>query len=80
MIKTEMYNRRIEKPKTLSGKGKYSNVLNQFMNTDNKTLKFLCSNVKEAESCVSSMHGLKRKYDLNVVVWKNNCEVYVIKG
>ena len=76
MIGTEMYKERIPKP---SG-SKYADYIYNFMSSDNQTLKFNCSTIEEANSCVTTVKKLISKRDLNLVVWQQNCGVYVIKG
>lgn len=80
MIKTEMYKQRISKPDFLTERGKYSQALSQFMESDNMTLKLVCSNIKEAESCYTCLNSHNRKHNFNLCIWKRNCEVYAIKG
>lgn len=80
-MKTEMFAERINKPALMDGRdGKYSAILKEFLESENKTLKYTFTNTKEAQSCKASVQLMNRKHNLNLCVWMKNCEVYVIKG
>ena len=79
MISTEMYKTRIEAPKK-EPRGIYAPYIDQFMASENMSMKFNCSNTKEAELCKQSIQLRARKSNMNITVWKKNCAVYVIKG
>lgn len=79
MIETTMFAERMEKPARTT-KSKYAPYLTDFMNSDNKTLKFTCSNNSEAVNCYTCISKRIKSNGLNLVLWKRNNEVYVIKG
>lgn len=54
--------------------------LNKFMESDQKTMVITCENNKEAYRCTNAIKQYKNSHDLNVVVYKRNYTVYVIKG
>lgn len=77
MINTEMFKEKIEKPKT---RGAYADVIDEFIKSENKTLRFNCSSVEEAKKCYASCGFRNKKLNLGLVVWKKNNQVYLIKG
>ena len=74
-----MFVHAVEKPERVR-KSKYLTPLRTFMESDNKTLKFSCSNNNEAISCMASIGSFNNAKNLGLVIWKKNYDVYVIKG
>lgn len=61
-------------------KGCYSEPLEEFMDSDQGTLKFTFTDSKDAGPCMSALRQYIANHNLNAVTWrKHNC-VYVIKG
>ena len=77
MISTEMFKEKMEKPST---RGAYADVIDKFMESDNKTLRFNCSSAEEARKCCNSCAFRNKKYNLGLVIWKKNNQIYLIKG
>lgn len=83
MIGTETLKNRIEAPKMpdrMKTGGKYITPLRNFMDSDDKTLIFKCSNEMEAKICYQALFRYRKDLNLNITVWKRNCTVYAIKG
>ena len=79
MISTEMYKTRIEAPKK-EAKGVYAPYVDQFIESENMSMKFNCSNTHEALLCEQSIKQRAKSKNMNITVWRKNCAVYVIKG
>ena len=79
MISTEMYKTRIEAPQR-EPRGIYAPYLDQFMQTENQSMKFNCSSVDEASKCYQAIYARNKEKNMGLVVWKKNCLVYVVKG
>lgn len=79
MISTEMFLNRVEAPE-LRRRGIYADVVDQFLESENMTLKFNCSNTDEAKRCSQAISIRNREKNQNLTVWTRRCSVYVIKG
>lgn len=73
-----MLKEKAEKPLRES-RGKYFDILYDFIESDNQTLIYDLSNIKEATYCKQSLQYTIKKRDLDLCVWKKNSSVYVIK-
>ena len=80
MIGIETLKKRIEPEKYWARKSKYQEPLANFVQSDDMTLIFKCSNVSETQSCRAAVRKQINDRNLNLVVWSKNCTVYVIKG
>ena len=75
MINHEMFEERIRPER-----GMYSDTVDLFLESENKTLRFNCSNVDEAKRVAWSCSARNKKYNQNLTVWRKNTQVYLIKG
>ena len=76
-MQTEMLREKLEPEKK---GGKYADPLMEFLNSDNQTLVYTCASAREADVCATSIRALIKKRKLNVVFWKKNYQIYVIKA
>lgn len=61
-------------------KSKYSRHLDEFLATDNQTMRIRFTDDYEARKCANSYRATNKNKNLNIVVWQKGCEVVVIKG
>lgn len=74
-----MFKEKAEKPNR-DKSGKWKNILMEFIESDNQTLKVNCTDENEVKRCRSAFDHLIRKDNLGLVIWKKNCTVIVIKA
>lgn len=60
----------------------YVPVIEQWYETDNRTLKFKCKNDTEYKSCTSAVNTYRRNHGLDFTVFqkKANLEVYLVRA
>lgn len=74
-----MFKEKAEKPNR-DKSGKWKNILMEFIESDNQTLKVNCTDENEAKQCRSAFNQLIKKNNLGLVIWKKNYSVIVIKA
>lgn len=62
--------------------GKYSDILDEWLATEYKTLKFKCKNEKELKSVYYSMYSYKKSHNLDFTIIKRSgeCAVYLVRA
>lgn len=62
--------------------GKYSGIVDKWLETDNKTLKFKCKNEEECKSVYYAMYSYKKSHNLDFTIIKRSgeCAVYVVRA
>ena len=67
--------------KELKNKNKWVKPLNEFIESDKKSMIIRCSNPQERRNGVCSLSTMARKKHLNLIVGSHGpVEIYVIKG
>ena len=64
----------------ITRKGIYSDKIDEFLRSDNKTMMFKCKNKNETQNCYTSVQQYNRKHNLNLCVCVRSTTVYAIKG
>ena len=61
-------------------KSKYMCVIEEWEETDNKTLRFKCTSEKEKNSCYSSAKQYIKKHNLDWTVVPKGYDIYVVRA
>lgn len=61
-------------------RGKYSEVIEQWLATENKTLKFKFATTQEADNCSICACSYRKAHNYDFTVVKRLCEVYVVRA
>ena len=63
-------------------KGKYSEPIEHWLETDNKTLKFMCANAKEKKNCRTAVGSYcsNHKYDFTIFCERGTNNVYLVRS
>ena len=59
---------------------KYLSAVLDFLDSQQKTLLFKFRTKEETDNCYCTLLSYRRKRNMNIVVWKKNYDVMVIKG
>ena len=70
------------KPALIGRHSPYVDIIYQWLDSDNKTLKFKCKSEKELRSVYNSAYQFKRKNNMDFTVFKRSslCEVYLVRA
>lgn len=62
--------------------GKYSGIVDKWLATDNKTLKFKCKNDAKRKSVYYAMYSYKKSHnhDFTIITRGGECAVYVVRA
>lgn len=71
-----------EKVRPIGKNNAYVDVMYQWLESNNKTLKFKCKSEKEMNSITNSAYQFRHKNNLDFTVFKraNLCEVYLVRA
>ena len=77
-MKIEMLKEQLKPEK--KERGVWLSPLMELIESDNKTLKFNCVSVSEANRCKNSIDSHNKTKNLGLVTWRRNYTVFVIKA
>jgi len=63
-------------------RGTFAPIIDEWLASENKTIKFKCKNTKEAKNVYSCAFAYKkkRKLDYTIITRYNLCEVYLVRA
>lgn len=77
----EMIKDAVEPTKTWI-RGKYSEPIEHWLETDNKTLKFMCANAKEKKNCKTAVSSYcnSHRYDFTIFSERGTNNIYLVRA
>ncbi len=67
--------------KTNAYKSKYANIIEDWLKTENKTLKFICKNEREKKNCSWAITSYKKAHNYDYVIYREaaTLNIYLVK-
>lgn len=70
----------IDEAVNIQRRGKYNVVIQDWLKSDSKTLKFKFPSELKARNCYSAVRGIRNKYNLDYTIYRRQCEVYLVRA
>ena len=70
----------IDEAVSIQRRGKYNVVVQDWLKSNSKTLKFKFPNELKARNCYSAVSGIRKKCNLDYTIYRRQCEVYLVRA